>query len=231
MALLGHSARLLLHHEAPLQASENWELVGFEQEYASEEEVQLSDGQIFVTIRRGDVQVPKLAYVAASLQSVKDKILASGNTLDAISQQELNFRGPGMLEYTVTPATAENVVHRTGDSNPVLGYLDALVVPVDDADESAVWAQKCGYFIAEATGRAIPCVDVTDGIWMLSFREQTVRAPFLHYTADMDAEWVAELQETFPSADLKLGPDGEAIVVVCSMPGGVPIMITNDEIE
>ena len=231
MALLGHSARLLLHHEAPLQASESWELIGFEQEHASEDEVQLSDGQIFVTICRGEQHVPKLAYVAASLQSVKDKILASGNTLDIISQQELSFRGPGMLEYTVVPATADNIVHRTGDSNPVLGYLDALVVPVEDADASAVWAQKCGYFIAEATGRAIPCVDVTDGIWMLSFREQALRAPFLHYTADMDAEWVAELQEALPTADVKLGPDGHAIVVVCSMPGGIPVMITSDEIE
>jgi hypothetical protein len=231
MAFLGHSARLRVHHEAPSQAALAWVALGFEQETATETEVHLTDGQIFVCIVQGAPSPGQLEYVAASLQSVKDKLLAAGQVLDVVSQTEIRFAGPGKLDYLITPATAHNVVHRTGDSNAVLGYLDSLVVSVEDADASAVWAQKCGYFIAEATGRDIPCVDVTDGIWMLSFREQGIVAPFLHYTADIDDEWTDEIASVFPSAQIHRDSQGDAVLIVCNMPGEVRIMITNDEIE
>jgi hypothetical protein len=231
MAFLGHSARLRVHHEAPSQAALAWMALGFEQETATETEVHLTDGQIFVLLAQGASAPAQLEYVAASLQSVKDKLLAAGQVLDVVSQTEIRFVGPGKLDYLITLATPQNVVHRTGDSNAMLGYLDSLVVPVEDSDASAVWAQKCGYFIAEATGRDIACVDVTDGIWMLSFREQGIVAPFLHYTADVDSEWVDELVAAFPAAQIHRDSQGEAVLIVCNMPGNVRIMITNDEIE
>lgn len=231
MAFLGHSARLLITCNEPVVASEQWQGVGFEVEFASEHEVGLTDGQIFITLRHGQHEEIAMEYVAASIQSVKDKILASGNTLEVMTPTELRFAGPGQLRYIITPATAENIVHRTGDSNPVLGYLDALVVPVADAHQSAVWAQSCGYFIAEASGEDISCVDVTDGIWMLSFREQALRAPFLAYTADIDDQWVEDLLSSCPSAQIRKDENGSIMLVVCLLPGNVSVMITPDEIE
>lgn len=231
MAFLGHSARLVVTCETPTTAAEQWQALGFDEEFASDQEVRLTDGQIFVTLREGASAPLTLEYAAASLQSVKDKIIASGNTLDVLTPTELQFKGPGLLHYVITPATPENIVHRTGDSNPILGYVDALVVPVEDADASAVWAQKCGYFIAEASGRDISCVDVTDGIWMLSFREQQLRAPFLAYTADIDDQWLEEFESAFDGAQVHRGADGSVLLIVCTLPGDVRIMITPDEIE
>lgn len=231
MAFLGHSARLVITCNEPNVASEQWQAVGFEVEFATEYEVGLTDGQIFITLRQGQHEEMALEYAAASIQSVKDKILASGNSLEVMTPTELRFPGPGQLRYVVTPATAENIVHRTGDSNPTLGYLDALVVPVADAHQSAVWAQTCGYFIAEASGEDISCVDVTDGIWMLSFREQALRAPFLAYTADIDDQWVEELLSSCPEAQIRKDGSGSVMLVVCQLPGNVPLMITPDEIE
>lgn len=231
MAFLGHSARLLITCSEPVVASEQWQGLGFEVEFASEHEVGLTDGQIFVTLRQGQQEEMALEYAAASIQSVKDKILASGNTLEVMTPTELQFAGPGQLRYRITPATAENIVHRTGDSNPVLGYLDALVVPATDAHQSAVWAQSCGYFIAEASGQDISCVDVTDGIWMLSFREQALRAPFLAYTADIDDQWVEDLLSSCPGAQIRKDESGSVMLVVCQLPGNVSVMITPDEIE
>ncbi|MBM4178405.1 MAG: hypothetical protein FJ211_03620 [Ignavibacteria bacterium] len=231
MAFLGHSARLLLHCTAASADAERWTALGFDILESSEHEALLTDGQINVVLRTGDQQPPQLEYLGASLQSIKDKILAGGNVLEKIGTEELVFAGPGMLRYSIKPATAANVVHCTGDSNPVLGYVDALVVPVVDADQAAVWAQACGYFIAEASGRDIHCVDVTDGIWMLSFREQPAGAPFLHYTADIDQEWIDDISGIFPDAKVMRSGDGTVDLFICSMPGGLPIMITNDEIE
>jgi hypothetical protein len=231
MAFLGHSARLLITCTEPNLAIEQWEGMGFEVEFASEQEVRLTDGQIFVTLRSDQHEEMALEYAAASIQSVKDKILAGGNALEVMTPTELRFTGPGQLRYVVTPATPENIVHRTGDSNPVLGYLDALVVPVTDAHLSAVWAQSCGYFIAEASGDDISCVDVTDGIWMLSFREQALRAPFLAYTADIDDQWVEDLLSSCPSAQIRKDGNGSVILVVCQLPGNVSVMITPDDIE
>lgn len=231
MAFLGHSARLLVYCSAPEHAVEEWSKVGFEIVQSSAQETLLTDGQINVMIKSDHNQSAQLEYLGASLQSIKDKIIAGGNALQKISADELVMAGPGMLRYTIKPATAGNVVHCTGDSNPVLGYVDALVVPVQDADAAATWAQSCGYFIAEASGRDIHCVDVTDGIWMLSFRQQPAAAPFLHYTADIDQEWLDEFVSNVPNAKVLRSDDGAVDLVVCSMPGGITIMITNDEIE
>lgn len=231
MAFLGHSARLLVFHESPHNVAPVWQGAGFEIVTEDEAECVLTDGQLFVVIRQGHSSAPTLEYLAASLQSVKDKLVAAGIQPSMIAVDGLHIKGPGLLEYAVAPATAANVMHRTGDGNPILGYVDALVVPVESADASAVWSQKCGYFIAEATGTHVPCVDVTDGIWMLSFREQSLAPPFLHYTADIDEEWIDQLLSVLPNAVVKRDEHGCATLVICELPGGVRIMITSDEIE
>lgn len=230
--MLGHSSRLLLRVPQPLEVQQAWEAAGFTIEDAYPDAIRCTDGQIMVLIQQGEPIVPQLVYYAPSLQSVRDRLVSAGEHAEMAEPQRLQVAAPGALAVTVLPAKASLIAHRSGDSNPVLGFLDALVVPAPDADAAARWSQNAGFFIAETTNESsIPCADVTDGLWMLSFRQQAGAAPFLHYSADIDADWVDHITDSIPGASVHRDGDNNVTLVTCVLPGGVQFMITNDELH
>ncbi len=229
MALLGHASRILITGPDPATSRLAWEDLGFEDAGSADDVVRLTDGQILLTIMPGDARPLALAYFAPSLQSVGDKLIAAGVEAHGSATTSWHVCGPGSIEWWIHPATAATVVHRSGEGSPVLGYLDAIVVPVDDVNAATVWAQKLGYLVADTWDEPAPQADLTDGLVTLSFRRQEPAAPYLHYTADLDNEWVDAATEAVGSRlAVRRSPDGEVLLATIAMPDGVLIMITPD---
>ena len=224
MALLGHVARLVLHTGDVASAQQMLQSVGFDDGEAT------SYGQrLLVVVAADGAAAPSLLYAAPSLQSVADRLTAAGVPFIGTLQTELHLIGPGHLHIRVVAAHAEDMEERRGLDNPELGFLDSIVVPVADASAAADWAQKCGFFILETSDVGAPMIDVTDGLVKLSFRQQELRAPYLHYTADIDASWCDDMKDLFQDAcSVMTGEDGIELVHV-NLAGVLQIMVTPDE--
>jgi hypothetical protein len=229
MALLGHASRILVTGPDPSTSRLAWEDLGFEDAGSTDDVVRLTDGQVLLTIMAGDACPLALVYFAPSLQSVGDKLLAAGIEIHGSATTSWHVRGPGSIEWWIHSATAATVVHRSGEGSPVLGYLDGIVVPVDDVNAATEWAQKLGYLVADAWDEPAPQADLTDGLATLSFREQDQTAPYLHYTADLDDEWVEAATEAVGTRlSVRRTQDGAVLLATIAMPDGVLIMITPD---
>ncbi|MBU3679529.1 MAG: hypothetical protein FGM32_07975 [Candidatus Kapabacteria bacterium] len=230
MALLGHVARLTLHTAASESTIGSLEAVGFSSSSSHDGRTPCTDGQILVSIDGNGTAPASLTYYAPSLQSVGDRLAAAGVVFEGTKMTELSVKGPGALTLKIISASASDMEERSGEDNHVLGYLDALVVPVDDASAAAEWAQKCGFFIIEASTIGTPMVDVTDGLIKISFREQAVRAPYLHYTADIDADWCAVVRDALGDACRIMGDTPSAPELVqLTIADALVIMVTPDE--
>lgn len=230
MALLGHVARLTLHTAAIDSTVGLLEAAGFAADSSTDGHILCTDGQILMNVDGTSSAPASLTYYAASLQSVGDRLAAAGIAVEGTKMTELSVKGPGVLTIQIISASASDMQERSGEDNHVLGYLDALVVPVENASAAAEWAQKCGFFIIEASSIGSPMVDVTDGLIKISFREQAVRAPYLHYTADIDADWSATVQDVFGDACRIVGDSSSAPELVQLMiADALVIMVTPDE--
>ena len=230
MALLGHVARLTLHTAALESTIGLLNAAGFSSSSTPDGRTQCTDGQILMSIDGTAAAPASLTYYAASLQSVGDRLAAAGIAVEGTKMTELSIKGPGVLTINIISAAASDMEERSGEDNHVLGYLDALVVPVDDASAAAEWAQKCGFFIIEASDIGAPMVDVTDGLIKISFREQAVRAPYLHYTADIDADWCGSVKDSLGDACRIVGTSPSAPdLVQMTIADALVIMVTPDE--
>lgn len=229
MALLGHVARLTLptaNVEATMDVLLN---VGFDVIYNEvAAAVRCTDGQILMQIESGLAGSVSLTYHAPSLQSVGDRLAAAGVAYTGTKAEALVLEGPGHLTIRVLPATASDMQERSGEDNHVLGYLDAIVIPVTDVAAAALWAQKCGFFIIEAADVGAAMVDVTDGLVKLSFREQSPRAPYLHYTADIDRDWIESVTGSL-GASCRIVNDGTVELAQITIADALVIMVTADE--
>ncbi len=229
MAFLGHAARILIPSSDPASARSAWEDLGFEDAGSDGDVVRLTDGQILCTLMPGDAGPLAAVYFAASLQSVGDKLTSAGITAHGSALTHWQVPGPGSMSWWIHPATAANVIHRSGEGSPLLGYVDAIVVPVDDVQAAATFAQKVGYVIADAWETPQPQVDCTDGLLTLSFREQGAGIPFLHYEADLDDEWVTQATEAVGDRlTVRRDADGSILLATIAMPDDVLIMVTPD---
>nr|MBP7094419.1 hypothetical protein [Candidatus Kapabacteria bacterium] len=195
MALLGHASRFIISSTDPSVSRTAWEDLGFVDNGSSDAVVRLTDGQILLSILPSEPAPLAVAYFAPSLQSTGDKLLAAGIEISGSNATGWHMHGPGQLDWLIHPATPTTVEQRSGEGSPLLGYIDAIVVPCDDVQKAAEWAQLVGYFIADQWDSPMPQVDLTDGLVNLSFRKQAPSAPFLHYTADIDDEWVEAATE------------------------------------
>lgn len=229
MALLGHCARLWLRTPHLENLAEQLVTIGFDQ---TDPVVhgRMSDGQILLHVAHGELQPPALLYHAPSLQSVGDRLTSAGIAFEGSFADHLDLLGPGQLRVRVVPAAAADMEERSGEDNHDLGFLDAIVVPVNDVNEAATWAQRCGFFIIESSEVGMPMVDVTDGLVKMSFRKQELRAPYLHYTADIDEEWCEALKERCGASCVI---HGDALVRDCvaqiTLGDALTIMVTADE--
>ena len=88
--------------------------------------------------------------------------------------------------------------------------------------------KKCGFFIIEAASDGQAMVDVTDGLVKLSFREQALRAPYLHYTADIDAEWIDSVKGALGTS-CRVVDDGIVELIQITVADSLVIMVTADD--
>lgn len=228
MALLGHVARLTLHSADVESAASLLGTIGFDGATDGHGVIRCSDGQILMQIEPGTEGSVVLTYHAPSLQSVGDRLTAAGVAYTGNKTEALVLEGPGRLSVRVVVATPSDMEERTGEDNHVLGFLDSIVIPVENAAAAAVWAQKCGFFIVEASSAGASMVDVTDGLVKLSFREQVVRAPYLHYTADIDSEWIESMKGAL-GASCRVLDDGMVELAQITVADALVIMVTADE--
>jgi hypothetical protein len=228
VALLGHVARLTLH-TADVEATAGiLGAVGFDGVTDEQGTIRCSDGQILMQIEAGKAGSVSLTYHAPSLQSVGDRLTAAGIAYSGNKTESLVVEGPGRLSLRVMVATPSDIEDRSGEDNHVLGFLDAIVIPVEDAAAAAVWAQKCGFFIIEASRDGASMVDVTDGLVKLSFREQVLRAPYLHYTADIDRDWIESVTGVLGTS-CRVVNDGTVELAQITVADALVIMVTADE--
>lgn len=232
MSLLGNAARLVVTSSNPNQSLYAWQAIGFEDDGSSDPVVRLTDGQVHVTLLPGTGVGFGLAYFAPSLQRVGDRLIAAGVAIEGSNSSQWRVPGPGHLEIWVHPATADTMNQRSGEASPFLGYFDALVVPVDDVQQAIAWAQNCGYIIIDTWKDPMPRADLTDGITTVSFRQQELRTPFLHYSADIDDEWIEDISSIDGLVcNLHNDSSGGIAVVTVEMPDGITIMVTQDELS
>ncbi|MBU3698509.1 MAG: hypothetical protein FGM33_00660 [Candidatus Kapabacteria bacterium] len=229
MALLGHVARLVVHPADIDQVLPMFDAVGFDAGDETSYGRRLSDGQILMLLNADGPTEPGLLYAAPSLQSVGDRLAAAGIAFTGNRTSELHLEGPGQLRIRIVAATADDIEERSGLDNPVLGFLDSIVVPVSDTALAARWAQSCGFFILETSDVAAPMVDVTDGLVKISFRQQQLRAPYLHYTADIDKEWADDLKQTLGQACTIIPSGTDVGLVSVDLAGALHVMITSDD--
>lgn len=230
MALLGHASRIVISSLDPALSRGVWEQLGFEDAGSTSEIARLTDGQVLLSLISHEDPSPGLAYFAPSLQSVADKLTAAGIAFVGSHATSLHLQGPGELTVWIHPATMNNVIHRSGEDSPFFGYLDAVVVPVANVSSAADWAQKCGFFIVDQWDDPSPQVDVTDGLTTISFRQQAIGVPFLHYTADMDNDWVESITEACGELlTIHRSVEGKISMAVITMPDACLILITPDE--
>lgn len=173
MSVLGHTARLLIS-TADLRASAlAWEAVGFQVQSNSETSIQLTDGQLLLTLREQEFFSPALAY------GTSDIAAASTATIPGPD-------GKTLMYLHALPVTMAQVA--SGEQNRFLGYFDALVVQVGDVLNARRWAEELGFFVLEEFGGMYPQSDVTDGLSTLSFRKNEMVGRSLVYVTDIDED-------------------------------------------
>lgn len=231
MALLGHAASYIVSSPNPHASAEAWGLLGFEDAGSDATIIRMTDGQVFVAIVPAENSTLGLGYFAPSLQSVRDRLVAAQVALEGTPTTDLTVRGCSTTWWVHT-ATPERMQQRSGESSPILGYFDAMVLPVSDVVTAAEWIQRLGYILIDIGGDTSQRIDCTDGLVTLSLRKQEDGVPFLHYTADIDDEWASAAIEAFDTRVTIYRDAAEAPYMArFSMPDGVMIIVTSDELS
>lgn len=231
MALLGHAASYIVSSPNPHASAEAWGLLGFDDVGSDASIIRISDGQVIVAIIPGDASPLSMAYFAPSLQSVRDKLVAAQVALEGTPTTDLTVHGCSTTWYVHT-ATPERMVQRSGEGSPILGYFDALVLPVADVVRQTEWIQRLGYILIDIGGDVTQRMDCTDGLVTLSLRKQDEGAPFLHYTADIDDDWVeAAIEALGDRVTIYRDHDAMPYMARIAMPDGVTIIVTSDELS
>ncbi len=231
MALLGHAASYIAQSPNPHASAEVWGLLGFEDAGSDDTIVRMTDGQLFMTLVPGAASHLGIAYFAPSLQSVRDKLVAASVELEGTPTTDLTVHGCSTTWWIHT-ATPERMLQRSGESSPYLGYFDALVLPVSDVPSATAWIQRLGYILIDIGGDTSQRIDCTDGPVTLSLRAHEQGAPYLHYTADIDNEWVDAAHEALGDRiTIYRDADNVPFMARIAMPDGVMIIVTSDELS
>lgn len=167
MAVLGHTARLAITTPSLDAFLEDLLQLEFDvqDQFAT-------DGQILLSCQQGPERAYQLAY-------------QSDRPTPAVPD------GLG-LPITVTAGDAGSAIQRTGERNPLLGYLDAIVVPSTDPLANRRALEDVGFFVLEEFVGTNTQSDVTDGLVTLSLASHA-RKPFLQYRQELTAAVLADL--------------------------------------
>lgn len=168
MAVLGHTARFAIttpNREELLQDLAQLEFV-IDDQFAT-------DGQILLSCEEGPETSFRLSYVSdRPVVRIPDGVT---------------------LPVEVAIADAHSAVQRSGERNPLLGYLDAIVVPSQDPVADRRKLEEVGFFVLEEFAGAHTQSDVTDGLVTLSLAEHA-RRPFLQYRQELTKALIDDVQ-------------------------------------
>ena len=230
MALLGHTARIIISVTSMSASVAAWQAAGFSIESEIDGFTRLTDGQVLVTLMSQEFDSPALAYFHVDVAQLMQTIVGKGLATREESATGFVMEGPGGVDIHVHQRSADKAVQPTGEQNPLLGYFDALVIGVDEPLRARTAAEELGFFVQEEFFGDFLQSDVTDGVLNLSFRQQKGK-PFLVYVSDLDDEHLNELKESFgDNISIRLDENGEPFLVALTMPEGTKIMITTEDV-
>ena len=227
MALLGHTARVIVSTTALVASADAWQRVGFAVHDQSEGFARLTDGQVLLTLIEDVFPSPALAYFHADPEQLARDLQDRG-----IEQRDVSAKG-----LTITPFLGVDVyVHQrssdkaerhTGERNNVLGYLDAFSVGLPDVSAARRTAEDLGYFVQEEWGMPAPRSDVTDGLITIAFQQRTA-SPYLAYAVEITDELIEHLQELEGVTVQVREINGDISYIRLTMPEGTQIVLLHD---
>jgi hypothetical protein len=229
IALLGHTARIIISVTSMSESTAAWEAAGFEIESQKAGFTRLTDGQVLVSLIEQDFSSPALAYFHVDHVRLATELAGRGLTTREANETGFVVEGPGGVDIHIHQRPIDQKAEPTGEQNPLFGYFDALVTGAEDPFIERRKAEEMGFFVQEEFVGDFPQSDVTDGLVNLSIRTK-VKTPFLVYRTDVTKELVMELQESFTErCRVTVNKDGTVAMVTLTMPEGTRIMITNDD--
>ena len=229
MALLGHSAWLRISCADMDASCRAWHGIGFMVVDDASPSIRMTDGQIAIELIPGAPQHPTLIYgnaaTARTAQQCKDRG-APSTVVDGV----VTFERIGELSVLAVPLPVGSVEHPDGDQNPVLGFVDNLIVQVDDLDAARRRCEAMGLLVLDQTHGAYPSINVTDAMMTISLRTMNVAGLPIEYSADIDHDVVDDLR-SIPGVHCHAidDADGEPMLIRLTMPEGTVILVGRDD--
>jgi hypothetical protein len=197
MALLGHSVQLLFQQNDIAEFSEAWNQLGFEQVIQGKSEltdqVVLTDGQLIVTCKQGPGKPPSIMYMHSNVDGLYQKLNERGIVIDHTPSAQLKLDMPGNVDVLVVQQSIDALLVPSKHQNPLMGYVDALVVNVEDIQVAQKWAESVGFFVQEQQSGPVNRLDVFDGLFTISFRKAVGTKIYVSYVTDFDDELIDDL--------------------------------------
>ncbi len=228
MAFLGHTARVVVGSTDLKASASAWEAVGFDVQDGSEHAVRLTDGQILLTILQEAVGTPALAYFHADPARLQQQLQAAGSPPVQTRADGFDLSLVDVPVIHVHARPADQADEATGGRNPVLGFLDALCVPAENARSTRRNLEQMGFFVQQEWDGPPKRSDVTDGLITLSFQEARIR-PHLAYATEITAD-VLEQLTSIPNVTAEpVSLNDELAFVRLIMPERTRIVIAHDD--
>ena len=228
MALLGHTARLVVSTENLAASADAWHLLGFAVLEESEHAVRLSDGQILVTLLAEVFESPAFAY----FHSDPSKVVAQLNQLGIPVQNLEDGSGValqpfGTTDFYVHAQPSDAAERHSGGKNDLLGYLDAVCVFVPHVLQARVQAEELGFFVQEEWAGGFPRSDVTDGLMTISLQQRDTK-PYLSYATELTRSVLEDLHELDGVTAKTVEINGAVSYVRLTTPEGTQLIINHD---
>lgn len=178
MAKHGHTATVIVSTPSLQTSVDSWSGIGFTSTGTEDGFTWLTDGQLLLGLSEQEFPSPGIAYFGSS----QDDVGIAPSSPDNQVLLHHYFRA------------SDQAQRPSKEQNPLLGYLDAVVVGVPDALAARVWAENNGFFVLEEFGSPQPQADVTDGLITLSFRAGYA-GRFLCYSTVIDEDLANDISE------------------------------------
>lgn len=179
MAFLGSGACLELTVSDLTASRSAWEAVGFSEITHG----LLTDGQIVVGLQQGPDPALRLVYSSSAphrlVQVLTDKGLPSQRDGEGAAA-----RLADVLDVYIDVEKIRPIPRPERTPNPVCGYLDTLVIGVDDLDIARRSLEAAGFFVIEQWQGDFPQIDMTDGLMTIGLRLGVAQTPFLVYESE-----------------------------------------------
>lgn len=228
MALLGHTARVIIGTESLDRSVVAWQELGFAVQDADENRVRMTDGQVLLSLLlRAEIGV-NVAYFHTDPLRLASVLHERGvDARDATAEGCIVTIADGLSAY-VHQRSADHAERHSGAKNAVLGYLDALSLGVPDVSHARQHAEHLGFFVQEEWQGAQPRSDVTDGLLTVSFQQRRA-APYLAYAVEITPNVMAELEGL---ENVQVEPTsiaGEISYVRLTTPEGTRVVLLHDD--